>query len=379
MSTPEPFVYLAYPGTGGHLGHFATVALEAEAAFRQVDSQLSARGLDLSKIVKMRLWYTGLQDFPDMNGVRDPLFRRTFPHESWPASSGFVTGGRGGATPRFEAEVIAHPEQHGHSTDAAIQQWGDVRPPYSHANTAGPLVFLSGQGGYLPGGTLVHAEPREQTIGALSALDGVLGAEGLTAADVVRMVVYTAPAATARLEDVAAEIDAHLHAHGISEHPPTSFIEAGELAFPGMIVEIEVMAVRDAAATPPITAHRRLAGGTPSGADGGVDAAADAVRVDSVVLATATAARASSTVAASAADLLAAAVERLDACRADLGSTPELGSLVTVWFSPPSERAAVTDAALALFPDTAALSVQPMPARQGVPRVVVELVSSVEA
>jgi enamine deaminase RidA (YjgF/YER057c/UK114 family) len=363
MSKTSEFIYLSYPGPGD-VGAAPTVVEEAELAFGFIDDELKARGLSLANVVKVRLWYSGLQDFPDMNSVRDPLYRRTFANSSWPASSGFVTGGRGGPSPRFEIEVIAHPTQRGRSTEAAIRQWGDVTPPFSHANSTGSVVFLSGQGGYKADGSLSSPDPVIQSIEALKAVAGILAAEDLEVADVIGITVFTAPDATARLTAVEAEVAKFIAANGATDVPMVvTWLDVDELAFPGMNVEIDVFAIPGSSSSSRIVATR-----------GEGTNATTVVSGESLVLGNSAAVGDSDSVMH---DLIDAAAARLVESLDEVGLADEADSLVTIWYSPASERQAAVDAAAEIFPASSNVSVQPLPAHADAKSVLIEVVSSI--
>jgi len=64
--------------------------------------------------------------------------------------------------------------------------------PYSQAISAGGLVFVSGQIPLAPDGSLKAQSIAEQTRQVIENIEAVLGAAGLTLADVVKTTVYLA-------------------------------------------------------------------------------------------------------------------------------------------------------------------------------------------
>ena len=109
--------------------------------------------------------------------------------------------------------------------------------PYSHSVQAGNLLYMSGQlalnpdGSGFMGGTL--AEETHQTFANIKT---VLGASGLTLADVVKTTVF--------LDDMAkfAEFNA-IYAEYFPENPPArSCVEAARLPVDAQ-VEIEIIAL----------------------------------------------------------------------------------------------------------------------------------------
>lgn len=112
---------------------------------------------------------------------------------------------------------------------------GQLRP------APGYLLTAAGQGPVDEDGVLMHeGDVCAQLSLTMRNVEQVLGAGGMTLADVIRMTVYTT------------DVDATLAAYGaITERlavaeatPPASLIGVTRLAHPGMAVEIEVTAAR---------------------------------------------------------------------------------------------------------------------------------------
>ena len=121
-------------------------------------------------------------------------------------------------------------------TDAAPAPIG----PYSQAIAVGDLLFCSGMIGLVPTtGQLASAEVGGQTTQVLTNITGLLAAEGLSWADVVKTTIFLAD-----LNDFAA-VNA-LYAAQLSEpYPARSTVEVSRLPR-DCRVEIEVIARRPA-------------------------------------------------------------------------------------------------------------------------------------
>ena len=113
-------------------------------------------------------------------------------------------------------------------------------PFYSQAievRDAGRLVFVSGQVGMTPEGTVLDGI-EAQAAQAVGNLDAVLGEAGLTPADLVKLTIYlTDPA------DVEPFVSAV--AGTLTDPPPaTTMLIVSALASPALRVEIEAVAAR---------------------------------------------------------------------------------------------------------------------------------------
>ncbi len=110
--------------------------------------------------------------------------------------------------------------------------------PYSQANIAGNLVFVSGQLGFDPAtGNFVDGGVREQTEQALRNMRAILEAAGASLADVTACTVYLKD-----MNDFAAMNE--VYATFFSENPPSrAAIQVARLPKDG-IVEISCIAVK---------------------------------------------------------------------------------------------------------------------------------------
>ncbi|MDX9757734.1 MAG: RidA family protein [Bacteroidota bacterium] len=119
-------------------------------------------------------------------------------------------------------------------TDRAPKALG----PYSQANVAGNLVFVSGQLGLDPAtGNFVPGGVKEQTLKVLENLRAILEAAGATLGDVTACTVFLKD-----MNDFAAMNE--VYATFFSENPPTrAAIEVARLPKDGL-VEISCIAVK---------------------------------------------------------------------------------------------------------------------------------------
>ena len=108
---------------------------------------------------------------------------------------------------------------------------------YSDSRTAtGPLVFVSGQVPLNEQGQLAGATMTEQANAVLDNIEAVLGREGLTLADVVKVTHY--------LTDISllGELRAVLGARLPQPRPAATLVAVQALIDPQFLVEIEAIA-----------------------------------------------------------------------------------------------------------------------------------------
>lgn len=101
-------------------------------------------------------------------------------------------------------------------------------------------LYLSGQTALDAEGKVVAGlDLRAQFEAAFTNLDAVLKAAGMTRANVVRTTIYTTDVRAA-----AKHWDVYMtHFDAVGSKPPASLIGVSELAFPGLLIEIEATAV----------------------------------------------------------------------------------------------------------------------------------------
>ncbi|WP_030302318.1 RidA family protein [Streptomyces katrae] len=112
---------------------------------------------------------------------------------------------------------------------------------YSHIVSApGEQVFIAGQYGSDESGHVVSEDFGEQVEQAFANLRTALAAVGLGPADVVRLGTYIVGHDQQKLEILLK----HLHATWGTELPAQTLIGVASLALPGMLFEIDAVAVR---------------------------------------------------------------------------------------------------------------------------------------
>ena len=115
-----------------------------------------------------------------------------------------------------------------------------IRPYYSNCvkvAAGSSLLFLSGQVGMDPQGRIVGGDAGSQTRQAIENLRVMLVANGATLDDVVRVTVYVTD--MRHFEEVAAPRLKAFPANG----PSSTIVEVRALAIPGLLVEIDAVAV----------------------------------------------------------------------------------------------------------------------------------------
>src|SRR5215475_114296 len=90
-----------------------------------------------------------------------------------------------------------------------------------------------------------YGDTRTQTVGVLNRIKGILEGFGLTMADVVKMQVFLVHSPSAPM-DFGAFMKGYTQFFSQPNLPARSVVGVASLANPGFLVEIEVIAVKDA-------------------------------------------------------------------------------------------------------------------------------------
>lgn len=114
--------------------------------------------------------------------------------------------------------------------------------PYSQLAVAGDQVFVAGQVGVAPDGTLADGI-RDQTLQAFRNVAAALASQGLTMRHIVRLTIYVVDADELP-GFMAARSEASAEHFPEGEFPPSSLLVVQRLARPEMRVEVEATAVR---------------------------------------------------------------------------------------------------------------------------------------
>jgi enamine deaminase RidA (YjgF/YER057c/UK114 family) len=335
------------------------VVAEARATFAAASDALEAAGLTLRDLVKVRLLYTDRSDFPQMNSVRDPLYRSIFVDDDFPSATGVCTGGtHSAALPRFEMEVIAAPGKEVGYAEEVVRRFGEVNSPYAHVNVAAGAAFLSGQTAFDTDGVFRASGPVEEAEKALATFGYSLAQVGRRVEDIVAVTTYLKLSAMTddEIGGVLARVGEFVS--GLATPAPVvTCVGVDDLAFEGMTIEIEAIAGMPGAST-----GARASGVLPARWSGGLLAGGStAVCSGGLVVGSATAESAEE------------AGRALGQSVAEVGGTMP-GALLTAWYSPQSVRETVARQAAEALPD-AVCSLVPMASAgdDGAPWVTLEL------
>jgi len=332
---------------------------EAERLFAALEADLEGRGLTFHDVVALRYFYTERSDYLEMNDVRAGFFRPRFRDHAYPVSTGVVTGGRGGATPRLELEVLAAPGKQVTNSDRVYRTFrGATEPPaFVHAGRIAGLLLLSGQVGFDLDLKLVDPGPTGQAVRALENLEHVIQDCGRGPGDVLGYTVYlTRPEDRAEVEAVVDAFAKRRYAD--DRRPVITYVYVGELFMPGVLVEVDAIA----ADGEPVTV---VPSGAPDAAGARAARAGRWARADGVARG-----EEPDRLVAQAADALAANL-------AEVGAGLDDVVRVTAWFSPAGAREAVESALAARFGDAARMAV-PSPTGDGGATLQLEALADLE-
>ena len=141
------------------------------------------------------------------------------------------------------AEVIRHPIPNSTFPIAqAVEVRGNVTTYYVSGQVP-PVVNKDAD----PSTSAAYGDTKTQTVGVLTRIKGILEGFGLSMADVVKMQVFLVHGAAAPM-DFKAFMEGYTQFFGSIQPdlPARSVVGVASLANPGFLVEIEVIAVKDA-------------------------------------------------------------------------------------------------------------------------------------
>jgi|SRR6201995_5483738 len=139
------------------------------------------------------------------------------------------------------AEVIRHPIP---NSTFPIAQAVEVKGPVTTYYVSGqvpPAVNKDAD----PQSLAAYGDTTTQTVGVLTRIKGILEGLGLTMADVVKMQVFLVHSPSAPM-DFGAFMKGYTQFFSQPNLPARSVLGVASLANPGFLVEIEVIAVKDA-------------------------------------------------------------------------------------------------------------------------------------
>ena len=111
---------------------------------------------------------------------------------------------------------------------------------YSHAIKVGNTIYVAGEAGMDMEGNIVEGDCGAQAHQALENMKRVLEAAGATMQDVVKLNYYFTNIA----EDLPKIADAYRKYFG-RHYPASTAVQVGSLVYPGMLLEMEAIAVID--------------------------------------------------------------------------------------------------------------------------------------
>ena len=154
-------------------------------------------------------------------------------------AAAFLVGGLETA----RAEIVRHPIPNSTFPIAqAVQVTGNATTYYISGQVP-PIVNKDAD----PASAQAYGDTRAQTVGVLNKIKGILEGLGLSMGDVVKMQVFLVHNATGPM-DFKAFMEGYTQFFGGSQPnlPARSVVGVAALANPGFLVEIEVIAVKDA-------------------------------------------------------------------------------------------------------------------------------------
>ncbi|MFQ5827393.1 MAG: RidA family protein [Dehalococcoidia bacterium] len=111
---------------------------------------------------------------------------------------------------------------------------------YSHAIKVGNTIYVAGQTGMDLEGNIIEGDCAAHAHQAFENMKRVLEAAGATMQDVVKLNYYFINIA----DDLPKIADAYRQYFG-RHYPAATAVQVGSLAYPGMLLEVEAIAVMD--------------------------------------------------------------------------------------------------------------------------------------
>jgi enamine deaminase RidA (YjgF/YER057c/UK114 family) len=155
----------------------------------------------------------------------------------------FMSAACDGSLNAARAEVTRYPIPNSTFPIAQAVQVSGNATTYYVSGQVPPVVSKDAD----PASPQAYGDTRTQTVGVLSKIKGILEGLGLSMADVVKMQVFLVHSAAAPM-DFKAFMEGYTQFFGGSQPnlPARSVVGVAALANPGFLVEIEVIAVKDA-------------------------------------------------------------------------------------------------------------------------------------
>jgi enamine deaminase RidA (YjgF/YER057c/UK114 family) len=230
----------------GGLEHPGDLIGQMAGVMDRIGLVLARLGADFADVVKIKNWYQGAGHFEDWEGaarVRAGYFR-----EPGPAATGIPVPRHWREGHAIRSEVIAMRGADG-ARLAKTHVWPDghwdwpIHLPYKHGVRCGNMVFLGGQVALTPQGVVI--EPGDlvaQTKMSMEMIRRVLEALGLGFDDSVKVTAYYQGNASA--DQLHANLA--IRSGSFTEPGPASTgIPLPALAYDGMMIEIEIVAMAD--------------------------------------------------------------------------------------------------------------------------------------
>ncbi len=207
---------------------------------------LGRLGADFADVVKIKNWYRGAGQFEDWEGaarVRAAYFR-----EPGPAATGIPLPRHWRKGHCIRSDVIAMRGSDG-ARLAKSHVWPDghwdwpIHLPYKHGVRCGNMVFLGGQVALTPKGAVIEPDDLvAQTRISMDMIRRVLEGHGLGLDDTVKVTAYYEGGASA--DQLHANLS--IRSGSFTEPGPASTgIPLPALAYDGMTIEIEIVAMAD--------------------------------------------------------------------------------------------------------------------------------------
>ena len=230
----------------GRLVHKGDIVAQTKQVMKQIGAALKEFGADFDDVVKLNRWYVGTGTVEDF----EPAALACAAHfnEPGPAATGIPLPRHAQEGQQLKIEVVAMLGEDGsrlprrHVWPESLWDW-TIKLPYRHGIKCHDMIFLGGQVSLDKQGNAVDpGNMKAQTRQAMIHIGTILNELGADYADVCKVTtMYEGASSYDELHDSLIIRSSFFQEPG----PATTGIPLPALAYPGMIIEIDVFAMAE--------------------------------------------------------------------------------------------------------------------------------------
>lgn len=230
----------------GEVIHPGDIVAQTKQVMKQIGSALKSFGADFDDVVKLNRWYVGTGTVEDFEPAA--LACATHFNEPGPAATGIPVPRHARKGQQLKIEVVAMLGEDGnkltrrHVRPDSVWDW-TIKLPYWHGLKCHDMIFLGGQVSLDKKGNAVNpGDMKAQTRQAMAHIGTILKELDADYDDVCKVTtMYEGESSYDVLHDNLLIRSSHFQDPG----PATTGIPLPALAYPGMVIEIDVFAMAE--------------------------------------------------------------------------------------------------------------------------------------